>query len=70
VVEKLAEYLKDTDLYVAWSKRMTTRQEEQVDCMNDEFFALYQRYHYEDKMSCNKAIEIAAEHCNYSRSRG
>ena len=68
-IVKLAEYLKGHDLYVAWPKRMSTRQEEQVDRMNDEFFALYQRYHYEDKMSRNKAIETAAEHCGYSRSR-
>jgi hypothetical protein len=49
---------------------MTSREEKQVERCNDEFFALYRRYRDEEKMSRNKAIETAAEHCGYSRSRG
>ena len=69
-VEKLAGYLCHKDLHVVWPKRMTSRQEKQVDRMNDELFGLYKNFRYGDGMSRNKAIEKAAEHCGYGRSRG
>lgn len=69
-IEKLAGYLAEHELYVVWPKRMTSREEKQFERRNDEFFALYERYRFEDRMSRNKAIETAAEHCGYGRSRG
>ena len=69
-VRVLAILLHGVDLYVVFPKRMTSREEKQVERRNDEFFALYRRYRDEDRMSYNKAIETAAEHCGYSRSRG
>ena len=66
----LAILLHGVDLYVVFPKRMSTREEKQVDRMNDEFFALYKTFRYGDGMSRNKAIEKAAEHCGYGRSRG
>jgi hypothetical protein len=68
-IEKLAEYLKDQDLYVLFPKRMTSREEKHVDKRNDELFSLYRIFKHEDGMSRNKAIETAADHCGYSRSR-
>ncbi|CAA9417696.1 MAG: hypothetical protein AVDCRST_MAG03-2314 [uncultured Rubrobacteraceae bacterium] len=38
--------------------------------MNDELFGLYKNFRYGDGLSRNKAIEKAAEHCGYGRSRG
>ena len=69
-IGKLAEYLKHKDLYVVWARRMTSREEKQVERRNDELFRLYQTYRDGDGMSRNKAIETASEHCGYSRSRG
>ena len=69
-VRVLAILLHGVDLYVVFPKRMTSREEKQVERRNDEFFALYRRYRDEERMSRNKAIETAAEHCGYSRSRG
>jgi hypothetical protein len=69
-VRVLAILLHGVDLYVVFPKRMTSREEKQVERRNDEFFALYRRYRDEERMSRNKAIETAAEHCGYGRSRG
>jgi len=69
-VRVLAILLHGVDLYVVFPKQITSREEKQVERRNDEFFALYRRYRDEDKMSRNKAIETAAEHCGYGRSRG
>jgi hypothetical protein len=69
-VRVLAILLHGVDLYVVFPKRMTSREEKQVERRNDEFFALYRRYRDEERMSQNKAIETAAEHCGYGRSRG
>jgi hypothetical protein len=66
----LAILLHGVDLYVVFPRRMTSREEKQVERRNDEFFSLYKRYRHEDGMSRNKAIETAAEHCGYGRSRG
>lgn len=66
----LAILLPGVDLYVVFPKRMTSREERQVERRNDEFFALYRRYRNVERMSRNKAIETAAEHCGYGRSRG
>lgn len=67
-IEDLAFYLRKVDLYVPWTKRMTSREEKQVERRNDELYRLY--LDYRESMSRNKAIETASEHCGYSRSRG
>lgn len=66
----LAMFLEKERLHIVWPKRMTTREETQVDRMNDELFGLYKNFRYGDGLSRNKAIEKAAEHCGYGRSRG
>ena len=66
----LAMFLENERLHVVWPKRMTTREETQVERMNDELFGLYKNFRYGDDISRNKAIEKAAEHCGYGRSRG
>jgi hypothetical protein len=50
-------------------KRMTSREEVQVDRMNDESSG-YETFCYGDRMSRNKAIEQAAKHTGYDRFRG
>jgi hypothetical protein len=65
----LAMFLEDRNLYVVFPKRITSREEKQVDRMNDEFFGLYKTFRYGDGMSRNKAIEKAADHTGYSQSR-
>jgi hypothetical protein len=57
-------------MVLVFLKRMTSCEEKQVERRNDEFFSLYLRYRDEERMSRNKAIETAAEHCGYGRSRG
>jgi hypothetical protein len=57
-VEKLAEYLKGKDLFVIHPKRMTTREEKQVERMNDEFFGLYRRIKVE-KLEAGLALRNA-----------
>jgi hypothetical protein len=69
-ISLLAMFLEDQDLHVVFLKRMTSREEKQVDKMNDEFFGLYEAFRYGDGMSRNKAIEQAAKHTRYDRSRG
>jgi AraC-like DNA-binding protein len=68
-IEQLAENLEDTDLHVVFPKRMTSREEKQVDRGNYELFSLYRIFRDEEGMSRNKAIETAADHCGYGRSR-
>ncbi len=67
-IETLCIFLEVHDLYVVWPKRMTSMEEKHIERRNDEFFALCRRYR--EEMSRNRAIETAAEHCGYSRSRG
>jgi hypothetical protein len=69
-VRVLTILLHGVDLYVVFPKRMTCREEKQFERRNDEFFALYRRYRDEDRMSRNKSIETAAEHCGYGWFRG
>lgn len=65
---RLADYLAATDLYVVFPKRMTSREEGQVERRNDEFFALYLKLR-EEKMGKTKAVETAAEMCGYGATR-
>lgn len=67
-VGRLADYLAATDLYVVFPKRMTSREEGQVERRNDEFFALYLKLR-EEKMGKTKAVETAAEMCGYGATR-
>ncbi|MDP9480438.1 MAG: hypothetical protein M3R38_33050 [Actinomycetota bacterium] len=67
-VGRLAGYLATTDLYVVFPKRMTSREETQVERRNDEFFALYQKFRA-DRMGKTKAVETAAEMCGYGATR-
>ncbi len=57
-------------MYPVWSKRMTIREEKQVERLNDESFSLYKSSRYGDGMRRDKAIEKAAEHCGYGRRGG
>jgi hypothetical protein len=57
-------------MYVVWSKRVATREAKQFERVNTRFFGLYKNFRYGDGMRRNKAIEKAAEHCGYGRSRG
>lgn len=65
----LTMFLEKKRLHVVWPKRMTSREEKQVERRNDELYATYRRLR-EDGMMRGKAIETAAEHCGYGRSRG
>jgi hypothetical protein len=67
-VGRLAGYLETTDLYVVFPKRMTSREETQVERRNDEFFTLYGKFR-EEKMGKTKAVETAAEMCGYGATR-
>ncbi len=67
-VGRLAEYLATTDLYVVFPRRMTSREETEVQRRNDEFFALYQKFR-DEKMGKTKAVETAAEMCGYGATR-
>ena len=67
-VEELAHYLRNTDLYVPWSSRMQTRKPETVKQMNDEFYALYEKLRNDGERK-TKAVETAAEWCDYGLSR-
>jgi len=55
-------------MYAVWPKRMTTREEKQVEWMNDEFFAVYRRLR-EDAMKHGAAIKTAAEMQGYGLTR-
>lgn len=68
-VEKLATYLEEHDLFVIWPKRMTSREEKQVERMNDEFYAVFQRLK-EDGMGTTAAVKTAAEMCGYTERTG
>jgi len=68
-IRKLAGYLQDHDLYVVWPKRMSSREEKQVERMNDEFYALYLRLR-DEGMKNRQAIRTAAEMTSYSEPRG
>lgn len=48
---------------------MTSREEKQAEWRNDELYATYRRLR-EGRVKHGKAIETAAEHCGYGRSRG
>ena len=52
---------------MVFPKRMTSTEEKQAEQGGDEVFAPYLRYSHEDRMSPNKAIGKAAEHCGYGR---
>ena len=67
-IKKLAGYLKRKDLYVVWPSRMTVRKPANVKERNDELFALYKRFRVEGEAR-KKAIEQAAEMCDYSRTQ-
>jgi hypothetical protein len=67
-IEKLATYLKDQDLYVAWPARMATRREKHVERMNDEFYSLYQKLIKEGERK-TKVVQTAAEWCGYGPTR-
>jgi hypothetical protein len=68
-IAELARYLRNTDLYVPWTSRMQTRRPANVKQMNDEFHALYLKLR-EDGETKRKAIQTAAEWCDYSEQRG
>jgi len=68
-IGRLAYYLRNTDLYVPWSSRMQTRKPETVKQMNDEFYSLYAKLIKEGETK-RKAIQTAAEWCDYSEQRG
>src|SRR4051794_23051365 len=67
-VEKLAGYLEGKDVYVPWPSRMQTRKPSSVKEMIDEFYALYRKFR-DEKTSKTKAVNTAAEMCEYSQSR-
>lgn len=67
-VEKLAWYLRATDLFVVWPKRMTSQEEKQIERRNDELHALYQRLR-EDGKSKTQAVKDAAAMTGYSERR-
>ena len=73
---ELADEL-DLDFWVAWPSRMSTRQEKQVEKMNDEFYRLYEQFLAENRetgMGKRKgaadAMQKACEMCGYSVRRG
>jgi hypothetical protein len=68
-VEAVADNLRHTELYVVWPKRMSTREEKQVEKMNDEFYSIYKRLKSEGHKN-RSAIQQAATMCGYSEPRG
>lgn len=68
-VERLSHHLRNVDLSVVWPKRMSSREEKQVERMNDEFYSLYRRLR-EEGTKKRAAIQQAATMCGYSESRG
>lgn len=67
-VEKLSRYLRSTDLFVVWPKRMTSQEEKQIERRNDELYALYRRLR-EDGENKTQAVKDAAIMCGYSERR-
>ncbi len=64
----LAMFLEKERLHVVFRKRMTSREEKQIERRNDEFFGLYRRLREEGKRK-TPAVETAAEMCGYGPTR-
>jgi hypothetical protein len=67
-VKELAFYLRNADLYVPRSSRMQTRKPSSVEQMNNEFYSLYLKLREEGETK-RKAIQTAADWCDYGESR-
>lgn len=67
-IKELAWYLRNTDLFVPKTSRMQTRKPSSVKQMNDEFYSLYEKLREEGEKK-TKAVETAANWCNYGLTR-
>lgn len=67
-VEWLADELADTDLFVVWPKRMSTRVSKKVDDANDEVWRLYRTMRGEGR-SKSYCVRTAALLTGYSERR-
>ena len=67
-VRLLAMFLEKERLHVVFPKRMTSREEKQVERRNDEFYSLYRRLREEGKRK-TQAVEDAAVMCGYGKTR-
>jgi hypothetical protein len=68
-IARLADYLKDEDLYAIFPRRISSRKETDVGKRNDEFYGLYRKL-IDAGETKRKAIQTAAEWCIYSEPRG